>query len=140
MMSRVLLFLCVCLTAGLLVNCSKPSINNPGSMSSKTGRKYTKEENGFSPIRWNDPGPAPGLVFVEGGTFHMGGSEKDIAYDMDNRERQVTVQSFYMDETEVANVDWKEFLHHQENVAAVPEDSIKKIIAGYNGLVPGISL
>jgi len=57
-------------------------------------------------------GPGPGLVAIEGGTFVMGGSlNQDLTYEYDNVKRRVTVASFYMDETEVANVDWREYLY-----------------------------
>ena len=57
-------------------------------------------------------GPGPGLIAIEGGTFVMGGSlNQDLGYEFDNVKRRVTVASFYIDETEVANVDWLEYLH-----------------------------
>ncbi|MEL6675910.1 MAG: SUMF1/EgtB/PvdO family nonheme iron enzyme [Bacteroidota bacterium] len=96
---------------GMTVGCTnhKAKINLVGKKSSKTGRKYTEGET-YKPRKWKESDPAPGLVLIRGGSFLMGGGEKDIEFKMDNRQRQVTVQSFYMDETEVANVDWKEFL------------------------------
>lgn len=53
----------------------------------------------------------PGLVFVEGGSFTMGRVEQDITYDWNNVPRTVTVSSFYMDETEVRNIDYREYLY-----------------------------
>ncbi len=81
--------------------------------SSKTGWKYNDPNNGgFSVARKVKPGPGPGLIAIEGGTFVMGGSlNQDLAYEYDNLRRRVTVSSFYMDETEVANVDWLEYLY-----------------------------
>ena len=93
-----------------IVGCKRDNINMVGKSSSKTGLKYN--DGNFEVKNYKGQETAPGLVFIEGGTFHMGGGEKDIAYAMDNRERQVTVASFYIDETEVANVDWKEFLFY----------------------------
>lgn len=101
--------LCTMLAFGLMLSCNhKKKINQVGKRSSKTGIKYS--EDTYKPPKYKEPDPAPGLVLIPGGTFMMGGGEKDIEFSMDNRQRQVTVQSFYMDETEVANVDWKEFL------------------------------
>lgn len=104
----------------------KSDINRVGKSSSKTGASYREDEN-FNPKDFKGPETAPGLVFVEGGTFIMGGGEKDLAYNWDNRERQVTVSSFYMDETEVSNVEWKEFIVH------VLQDSGQE---KYNALLP----
>lgn len=83
------------------------------SQSSKTGMKYNDAKNGgFSVAKKVKPGPGPGLIAIEGGTFVLGGSlNQDLAYEYDNVRRRVTVASFYMDETEVANVDWLEYLY-----------------------------
>jgi len=94
----------------LFFGCGKQDPNMVGKASSKTGLAYN--DGGFEVKAYKGQETAPGLVFIEGGTFHMGGGEKDIAYAMDNRERQVTVASYYIDETETANVDWKEFLFY----------------------------
>ena len=57
----------------------------------------------------------PGLVFVEGGTFTMGKVQDDVMHDWNNSPTQQHVQSFYMDETEVTNrmylqyLDWLKF-------------------------------
>lgn len=84
-----------------------------GGVSSKTGMDYNSKINGgFEVNRKVKAGPGPGLVAIEGGTFVMGGGlNQDLAYDFDNVRRRVTVASFYMDETEVANVDWLEYIY-----------------------------
>ena len=41
----------------------------------------------------------------------MGRVEQDVTYDWNNAPRRVTVSSFYMDQTEVRNVDYREYLH-----------------------------
>ncbi|MBC7915513.1 MAG: SUMF1/EgtB/PvdO family nonheme iron enzyme [Pyrinomonadaceae bacterium] len=81
--------------------------------SNKTGLAYNDKNNGgFSVAQKVKPGPGPGLIAIEGGTFVLGGSlNQDLAYDYDNVKRRVTVASFYMDETEVSNVDWLEYLY-----------------------------
>ena len=53
----------------------------------------------------------PGLIFIEGGRTVLGSAEEDIAMTHDNMERTVTIASFYMDEAEVANIHWLEYLH-----------------------------
>lgn len=45
----------------------------------------------------------------------------------DNVERTVTIASFYMDETEVTNVDYKEFLFNMAKRDGVSADSIQKL-------------
>jgi gliding motility-associated lipoprotein GldJ len=49
-------------------------------------------------------------MFVEGGSFTMGRVEQDVMYEWDNIPRRQTVSSFYMDETEVRNIDYLEYL------------------------------
>ena len=47
---------------------------------------------------------------MEGGTFTMGQVEDDLTGAWDNIPRRVTVSSFYMDEVEVTNYYWLEYL------------------------------
>ncbi len=80
--------------------------------SEKTGWNYNDPEmGGFEVVTDWQPEAGPGLVFIEGGTFIMGRVEQDVMYDWNAKPRRVTVTSFYMDETEVTNVDWREYLH-----------------------------
>lgn len=86
-------------------------------VSSTTGWKYNDPDNGGFEVR-EDAGQetGPGLVLIEGGTFTMGRVEQDLLYDWNNVPRRVTVSSFYMDQTEVKNVDYKEYLHWLKRV------------------------
>jgi formylglycine-generating enzyme len=110
--------LAACCLVGTMTSCSNKNakMNQVGSMNKKTGVKY-KDVDGIEEkykLKFKEKDVAPGLVFIPGGTMMMGASEKDIQYAQDNRTRQITVQSFYIDETEVANVDWKLFLYDIE--------------------------
>ncbi len=91
----------------LMVSCSKKQ------QSDKTGITYNdKKTGGYERFRQTHPTPGPGLIPIEGGTFVMGGSaDQDVTYDYNNVRRRVTVASFYMDETEVANQDWLDYMH-----------------------------
>lgn len=73
----------------------------------------------------------PGLVFVEGGTFTMGKVQDDVMHDWNNSPTQQHVQSFYMDETEVTNFMYLEYLDWVK--AVFPPDDYKDI---YDGVVP----
>ena len=53
----------------------------------------------------------PGLVAIEGGTFTMGATQENVYYEWDNTPRQVTVSSFFMDQTEVSNTDYLEYIY-----------------------------
>lgn len=104
----LLIYACLISSSGLFSCFLFNNTNGIGKNSRKTGIRYSEET--FLPKKHKERTPAPGLVLIPGGTFMMGGGEKDIEYTRDNRTRQVTVQSFYIDEVEVSNVDWHEFL------------------------------
>jgi sulfatase modifying factor 1 len=91
----------------LLSSCSKHE------KSQKTGITYNDKNNGgYVKFRQTHPAPGPGLVAIEGGTFVMGGSaDQDVSYDYNNVRKRSTIASFYMDETEVSNQDWLDYLH-----------------------------
>ena len=71
--------------------------------------------------RPKDVKTGPGLVFVQGGTFTMGATEEDVMGDWNNIPRRVTVNSFFIDKTEVANVHYREYIHWIENVFSDPQ-------------------
>ncbi len=112
-MNKVFIYSAISLfSLGLLSSCKS---KKGGAVSEKTGYAYNKREyGGFEVNKKFKRGPGPGLVEIEGGEFIMGGSAMDNpGQDLSdyNYKRQITVQSFYMDETEVSNTDWLEYLH-----------------------------
>lgn len=108
----------------ILSGCSskKRTSIDPGRNSNATGVAYAKEKkgrrarnaqpsDGFQVNSFKGQPAGPNLVYIEGGRFTMGTVEEDVAYSRDNLERTVTVSSFYMDETEISNLNWLEYLH-----------------------------
>jgi sulfatase modifying factor 1 len=89
----------------ILASCSR-------EQSSTTGWEYNNSKNGGYETneRFVEQATGPGLTFVEGGSFTMGRVEQDVMYEWDNVPRKQTVSSFYMDETEVRNIDYLEYL------------------------------
>ena len=95
--------------------------------SSVTGWNYNDPKNGgFEVVPYDEQETGPGLVLVEGGTFTMGRTEQDITLDWNNIPRRVTVSSFYIDETEVANVHYLEYLYWLSRVFAADYPEIFK--------------
>jgi len=85
--------------------------------SSATGAVYNdKKFGGFQVAKPKDVKVAPGLVFVQGGTFTMGATQEDVMADWNNISRRVTVNSFFIDRTEVANVHYREYLYWLEHM------------------------
>ena len=79
--------------------------------SGATGWAYNFQDNGgFERTSYFEQETGPGLIFVEGGTYTMGQVDDDLTYAWDNIPRRTTVSSFYMDETEVTNHFWTEYL------------------------------
>ena len=59
--------------------------------------------------KWNPEKPY-GMTLVPGGSFIMGKSDDDLANIQDAPTKTVTVRSFYMDETEITNSEYREFV------------------------------
>ena len=79
--------------------------------SDSTGWNYNdRKQGGFDVKDYNEQTPGPGLVFVEGGRLTMGRVEEDVMADWNNISKTVTVSSFYIDATEVRNLDYVEYL------------------------------
>lgn len=100
-------------TASVLIAC-----NSGKNVSSKTGYAYNKPDNGGFEVNTkyqrNHKVNEFGLIEIEGGQFIMGGSAVDVpGQDLSNRsfKREITVSSFYIDESEVSNRDWLEYLN-----------------------------
>lgn len=82
-----------------------------------TGWDYNNPDmGGYQRFPYEEQETGPGLILVEGGTFTMGRVEQDVTHDWNNVPRRVTVSSFYLDETEVRNFDWCEYLYWIDRV------------------------
>lgn len=98
----------------VLVSCggSSKKSSNTTSKSNTTGWNYNDPNyGGFTVTKAKEQKPGPGLVAIEGGTFTMGATQENVFYEWDNSPRQVTVSSFYMDQTEVSNLDYLEYIY-----------------------------
>jgi gliding motility-associated lipoprotein GldJ len=84
--------------------------------SSTTGWNHNdRKQGGFDVVKMSEQVPGPGLMFVEGGRLTMGRVDEDVMSDWNNISKTVTVSSFYIDETEVRNLDYVEYLHWIKN-------------------------
>ena len=128
-LSRLCLVLAVSLT---LVGCKR---SGGGSNTSRaTGWDINSKDGGFQyNTKFKEQETAPGLVFIEGGTFTMGRVQDDVMHDWNNTPTQQHVQSFYMDETEVTNKMYLEYLDWIKRTYPPEEDNFRAI---YNGVLP----
>ena len=65
-----------------------------------------------------------GLAYVPSGTFHAGPSDQDVNHTLQQRSQAKSVQGFYMDDTEVTNNEYRQFVHYVR-------DSIAHTILGH---------
>ncbi|HOI00212.1 MAG TPA: SUMF1/EgtB/PvdO family nonheme iron enzyme [Bacteroidales bacterium] len=52
-----------------------------------------------------------GMVFIPLGSYTMGAADQDVPYALVHRPRTVSLQAFYMDETEITNNEYRQFVH-----------------------------
>lgn len=112
----------------------KNSSSSSKNVSRATGWKVNAKEGGFQfNSDFKEQATAPGLVFVEGGTFTKGKVQDDVMHEWNNMATSQHVQSFYMDETEVTNVMYLEYLDFLK--AVYPPDN-PKYANIYKGALP----
>ena len=127
---RLLLSLAIVLV--FATSCSKKSSSK--NSSTATGWKINDKKGGFQyASNFKKQATGPGLVMVEGGTFTMGKVQDDVMHDWNNTPNQQHVQSFYMDETEVTNLMYMEYIDWLKRVFPPDQENYKNI---YEGALP----
>ena len=91
------LFFIAALTA-LITSCAPTSSGGSGG-----------ELVGVRAMAWGEPTPY-GMVLVERGSFTVGSSEEDSIWGTPKNDKPISVESFWMDETEITNGKYKQFL------------------------------
>ena len=87
-----------------------------------TGWGINEKNKGFQyNTDFEEQETGPGLVFIEGGTFTKGQVQDDVLHDWNNSPSQQHVMSFYIDETEVTNIMYMEYLDWLEAVFPISE-------------------
>ena len=82
----------------LLSGCG--SSKNTGELIGVEGRKKFFEPEPFE------------MAFIPAGSFTMGPSDQDVAFAMNSLSRTVTVDAFWMDQTEVTNNKYRQFVYY----------------------------
>jgi len=128
-MMTVKLLLSLAIVFGFTTSCSKKSSSK--NSSTATGWKINDKKGGFQyASNFKKQATGPGLVMVEGGTFTMGKVQDDVMHDWNNSPNQQHVQSFYMDETEVTNLMYMEYLDWLKRVFPPEQENYKNIYEG----------
>jgi gliding motility-associated lipoprotein GldJ len=99
-----------------------------------TGWSINSKKGGFQyNTDFDEQETGPGLVFIEGGTFTKGQVQDDVMHDWNNSPNQQHVMSFYIDETEVTNIMYLEYLDWIKAVFPQDQPQYKQL---YEGALP----
>lgn len=77
-----------------------------GSSSKSAGGELV----GASAPVWNEPSPH-GMVLIKRGSFNMGPSDKDSLWGIHQEPKGISIESFWMDETEITNAEYRQFVY-----------------------------
>jgi gliding motility-associated lipoprotein GldJ len=133
-MKKVIAFKIILVLALTVVvtGCKKSSSSKNSSRA--TGWDINSKQGGFQyNSDFKEQETSPGLVFVEGGTFTKGRVQDDVMHDWNNSPNQQHVQSFYMDETEVTNAMYMEYLDWIKRVYPPSDENFRAV---YHGALP----
>jgi sulfatase modifying factor 1 len=121
-------------SSSILSSCNKTpgygrrTAANPGKNSATTGAEFNfndQDTTQFFVSKNAEQIPGPNLKFIQGGRAVLGSQEEDVMAFRDNMERTVSIANFYMDETEISNNDFREFLFDMKK--KVSADSLLKL-------------
>jgi gliding motility-associated lipoprotein GldK len=73
------------------------------------------------------------MVYIPPGTFHMGPSDEDVNYAYTSRNKQVSINGFWMDATEITNNEYRQFVNWVR-------DSTAAKFMGYVKSVDGVDM
>lgn len=59
--------------------------------------------------KWKGINPY-GMVYIPSGTFHMGPSDQDVSRTFLTQPKAVSIQGFFMDDTEITNNEYRQFV------------------------------
>ena len=116
----------------LLMSCNNS--RNYDNVSRATGIDITGRRGGpdFT-TKFVEETPGPGLIPINGGSFTMGQVREDVMHDWNNTPTQQHVQSFYMDETEVTNNMYLQYLYYIKKKFPPTNKNYSNI---YRGAIP----
>jgi len=111
-----------------LVGCSK---NNRGELVGASSGKAWKPEQ------------PTGMSLIPAGSFTMGSADYDVASTMISPSKTVSVASFYIDETEITNSEYRQFVYwvrdsiiRYELALAIEENEPDETVSRYSFVVP----
>ena len=115
-----------------IVSCGGRKSGRSKGESSLTGWSFNDFDKGAGSQYKSQPLP-PGMVLVEGGAFTMGHVQDDVMSDWNTTPVKMQVRSFYMDEAEVTNREYRLFLQWMEKLYPPDNDNYRNI---YTSMLP----
>ncbi len=112
-----------------LVSCSSKSSSGTSAL---TGWKFSDYDGGAGANYKGQPTPN-GMVLIEGGAFTMGHVVDDVMFDWNTTPVKMQVRSFYIDEAEVSNREYRLFLQWMEQTYPPNNDNYRNI---YTSVLP----
>lgn len=142
-MSKLFIYSAIFVFAGVFYSCG----NNNSLTSTTTGWQYNfRARNAFSRSFASQPAIPPGMVAIEGWSFSVDDMEEYVTtgrrarQNDPNTRRTLSVNSFYMDEREIRNIDWREYLVWLNTVyGRVAPEIVEKARPNVNKWIEGLS-
>ena len=88
----------ISVAAVLLTACGRNALNSGGELI------------GVKSASFSEPAPF-GMVLIKRGAFEMGSADSDSIWGFEAETKGVSFESFWMDETEITNAKYREFVH-----------------------------
>lgn len=131
--------LCCLVAVLMLSSCQKDSM---ATMSEKTGWRYNSPNQGFFNVNTHYHGKCPsGMVYIPVSTTVRGQNAEMLSNPENNAKKRVAASGFYMDEYEVTNLNWREYVawlsvvysHDPKKIVlALPDESVWRKELAYN--------
>ena len=74
-----------------------------------------------------------GMVYVPSGTLHIGPSDQDVNSALVTRAKSISIAGFYMDETEITNNEYRQFIEWVKDSIAhhlIGDDHLTETVNG----------
>ena len=143
-MKKTILYLLI-FSITFLISCNRNNYKSGKNVSQATGWKINSADGGFKlNSKYKGQINAPGMIFIQGGTFVKGNTKDNVMHDWNNTPTQQYVRSFFIDETEVTNAMYIEYLFWLKNMygddeqlqdiynAALPDTLVWRNPLGFN--------
>lgn len=137
----------LCIGAATFFSACSSSSHKHGKgdgISRSTGMPFNASAyGGYEVTEYQGQPTPPGMAFVQGGRFTMGAVDDELpTLENNSTRRTVSVSSFYMDQTELENVSYREYVYWMRRaywndypelvVAIMPDQSVWRSALAYN--------